>query len=149
WEPVPGLRFNFAGGYEDTALAKGSQAIDLMDRTAGNPAWMVVKPFPTETSNCILPTAVVNQLISAFKAQNGGTNPTPVSTVYNTTSGNQQDGLYFSGDGDQALVLACFNAYSVGVDPGSAGAIGINSGFDPATAPNNGEGFAKNLTGNK
>ena len=23
WEPVPGLRFNFAGGWEDTALAKG------------------------------------------------------------------------------------------------------------------------------
>ncbi len=25
WEPIPGLRFNFAGGWEDTALAKGSQ----------------------------------------------------------------------------------------------------------------------------
>ena len=37
WEPLPGLRFNFAGGWEDTALAKGSQAVDLMDRTAGNP----------------------------------------------------------------------------------------------------------------
>ena len=36
WEPVPGLRFNFAGGYENAALDNGSQAIDLMDRTAGN-----------------------------------------------------------------------------------------------------------------
>ncbi len=36
WEPVPGLRFNFAGGWEDTALAKGDQAVDLMDRAAGN-----------------------------------------------------------------------------------------------------------------
>ena len=48
WEPIPGLRFNFAGGWEDTALAKGSQAIDLMDRTAGNPDWIVVKPFVTQ-----------------------------------------------------------------------------------------------------
>ena len=47
WEPVPGLRFNFAGGYENATLANGSQAIDLMDRTAGHPDWMVVKPFVT------------------------------------------------------------------------------------------------------
>jgi iron complex outermembrane receptor protein len=32
WEPLPGLRLNFAGGWEDTALAKGSKSIDLMDR---------------------------------------------------------------------------------------------------------------------
>ena len=36
WEPLPGLRFNFAGGWEDTAIAKGDQAVDLMDRTAGH-----------------------------------------------------------------------------------------------------------------
>ena len=47
WEPVPGLRFNFAGGYENATLANGSQAIDLMDRTAGHTDWMVVKPFVT------------------------------------------------------------------------------------------------------
>ncbi len=33
---VPGLRFNFTGGYEDTRLANGQKAVDLMDRTAGN-----------------------------------------------------------------------------------------------------------------
>ena len=38
YEPIPGLRFNFAGGWEDTALAKGTQAVDLMDRTAGQRA---------------------------------------------------------------------------------------------------------------
>ena len=43
WEPVPGLRFNFAGGWEDTALAKGSQSVDLMDRTAGNSNWIVLE----------------------------------------------------------------------------------------------------------
>ena len=41
WEPLPGLRFNFAGGWEDTALAKGDQAVDLMDRTAGIPAGLL------------------------------------------------------------------------------------------------------------
>ncbi len=54
-----GLAIQFAGGWEDTALAKGARAVDLMDRTAGNPDWMVVKPFVTKASNCILPTYVV------------------------------------------------------------------------------------------
>ena len=63
WEPIPGLRFNFAGGWEQTALAKGSQSIDLIDRTAGNPDWIVVKPFPTLASNCILPTYVVAAIL--------------------------------------------------------------------------------------
>jgi outer membrane receptor protein involved in Fe transport len=59
WEPIPGLRFNFAGGYEDARLARGSKAIDLMDRTAGHTDWMVAKPFPTRPSNCILPVSYV------------------------------------------------------------------------------------------
>src|SRR6185312_12731288 len=42
WEPVPGLRFNGALGYEDAKLDEGSKAIDLMDRTAGHTDWMVV-----------------------------------------------------------------------------------------------------------
>ena len=63
WEPIPGLKFNFAGGYEDTRINNGQSSIDLMDRTAGNPDWMVVKPFVTQASNCILPTYVVAQIL--------------------------------------------------------------------------------------
>ena len=37
WEPLPGLKFNFAGGYEDTRLDKGSRLVDLMDRTGRIP----------------------------------------------------------------------------------------------------------------
>ena len=50
WEPTPGLRFNFAGGSRNTRIDNGQSAIDLMDRTAGMPGWMVIKPFPTEAS---------------------------------------------------------------------------------------------------
>ncbi len=64
YEPLPGLRFNFSGGYENTQIAKGAKAIDLMDRTAGNSDWMVVKPFVTQSSNCIIPTSAVAQAIN-------------------------------------------------------------------------------------
>jgi iron complex outermembrane receptor protein len=133
WEPVPGLRFNLSGGYEDATLDNGSQAIDLMDRTAGNSDWMVVKPFITETSNCILPTYVVNEMLAGH--------------------GN-------------ALITACFAAYVPGfysstpglVDPVTLLLYAPNPdpvnlpgyvGFNGATAPNGGEGFDKNLSGNQ
>ncbi|HSZ75201.1 MAG TPA: TonB-dependent receptor [Rhizomicrobium sp.] len=143
WEPIPGLRFNFAGGYENTRIDNGQQAIDLMDRTAGNSDWMVVRPFLTETSSCILPTYVVNELISSYRASRGGSNSIPASAVpaNNPPGGGPTFGLYADGDYG-ALNAACFAAYSLGVDPG-------NSGFDPSTAPHNGEGFDKNLGGNK
>ncbi len=62
WEPLPGLKFNFAGGWEDTVAAGGDSGIDLMDRTAGMP-WMIVKPFPTQASNCVLPDYVVAAIL--------------------------------------------------------------------------------------
>ena len=63
YEPIPGLKFNFAGGYEDTRIKDGQSAIDLMDRTAGHSDWMVMKPFPTQASNCIFPDYVVAALV--------------------------------------------------------------------------------------
>ncbi|HSZ74436.1 MAG TPA: TonB-dependent receptor, partial [Rhizomicrobium sp.] len=140
WEPVPGLRFNLAGGYENTALANGSNAIDLMDRTAGHSDWLVIKPFVSQTSNCIIPTYVVNEDISAWRAQSGGNNSTPASSIPGNT-------LQYYGDGNSILARICFNTYSLGLDPGDQA--GITTGFDPATAPNGGAGFTKDLSGNQ
>ena len=145
WEPLAGLRFNFAGGWEDTALAKGSKSIDLMDRTAGNTDWMVLKPYPTQSSNCIVPTYLVSYLLQE-------------------TSG--WPGLY--------IAESCGIAYSEGLDPltrlpyvknptivcndcaGGAGGQPLPPipdgypGFDPSQpAINNGEGFDKDLSGHK
>jgi outer membrane receptor protein involved in Fe transport len=139
WEPVAGLRFNFAGGYENATLDKGSKAIDLMDRTAGHSDWMVVKPFVTQTSNCIIPTYVINEDISAFRAQNGGSNSVPASVA--------QNDLMYYGDGNSVLSRICLDTYSFGEDPGDAA--GIVTGFDPTTAPNGGAGFDKDISGNQ
>jgi outer membrane receptor protein involved in Fe transport len=81
WEPTPGLRFNFAGGWEDTSLNKGSKAVDLIDRTAGTPGWMVLKPFIGQASNCILPTYVVAASILNEKVNPDGPSPGEVAQL--------------------------------------------------------------------
>ncbi len=146
YEPVPGLRFKFAGGYEHTRINDGQASIDLMDRAdlANHPDWMVVKPFVTQASNCILPVYVVAAILKAY----------PPGTQANGTA---------------SVAGACSNAYQYGVDPVTdlpykanpvfptdyhQNGIDFNDpspypGFDPASAPNGGEGFAKDLSGHE
>ncbi|HVP83405.1 MAG TPA: hypothetical protein VMS78_01670 [Rhizomicrobium sp.] len=146
YEPLPGLRFKFAGGYEHTRIDNGQSSIDLMDRAdiEEHPDWMVVKPWVSQASNCILPTYVVAAIL---KARPPGT-----------------------GNGTSSVPGACANAYQAGHDPVTGepyktdgppvfptdydSSLGLQDpgdypGFDPASAPNNGEGFAKNLGGNE
>ena len=130
WEPLPGLRFNFAGGLEDSSVNKGQSAVDLMDRTAGHSDWMVVKPSAASTSNCILPASVVREIL-----QNPST-PNLVGQLF----------LFFN-----PCEVAYNNPNNVVFNFATLPSIyGIsNSEFDPATAPNGGAGFSKNLGGNK
>ncbi len=134
WEPVAGLRFNFSGGWEDTSLAKGSNALDLIDRTAGVQGWMVVKPFVTQASNCILPTYVVAAFLKSG---------TDISGACATA--------YSSGDDPLTYLPYTPNPTAVGPDAPCCDTVHIPAGyqgFNPATAPNNGEGFSKDLSGN-
>ncbi len=137
YEPLPGLRFNFSGGWEDTEVADGSQAIDLMDRTAGHSDWIVAKPSVFSTSNCILPRYVVAELVEAALL-----NPQHFGSYWD-------GGQYISSVG---WGNACETAYNTHQDPiigeGLTGFV-PPSGFDPTTAPNNGEGFDKDLSGNQ
>jgi len=134
WEPLPGLRFNFGGGWEDTAIARGQSAVDLMDRTAGVPGWYVHKPFVNEASNCIFPTYVAEQIgyaVGSLSQQGDATSP--CAFAYNLHD-----------DPVTALPYVpnptVSNGYTI-----PAG----YPGYDPSTAPNNGAGFSKDLSGNK
>ncbi len=51
-----------------------------MDRTAGNPNWILVKPFVTQASNCILPAYVVAYLL----ANNSYIIPDACGVAYNS-----------------------------------------------------------------
>src|SRR6185437_6724351 len=135
WEPVQGLRFNFAGGWEDTAAAKGSKSVDLIDRTdsANNPDWIVVKPWVSQASNCVLPKYVV-----AASLEYGGSQAISSSSTY-------------------PVSLLCSISYGAHLDPITG--LPYTSvqdptkpdypGFNPLSAPNNGEGFNKDLSGNE
>jgi outer membrane receptor protein involved in Fe transport len=130
WEPLPGLRFNFSGGYENGTLDNGSSAIDLMDRTAGNPDYMVVHPFITQTSNCIISTAAINERL----AHVGGLSSATCLITYKVNPADDIDPVTF-----QHYVP---NPNPV-LYPGYAG-------FNPQDPLiNNGEGIAKNISGNQ
>jgi iron complex outermembrane recepter protein len=154
WEPLPGLKFSLAQGFEDARLNRGAKSVDLLDRTAGMPGWIVVRPFVTQASNCILPDYV----ILASLAGGGGFN-----------------------DHGHLITGACVNAYNAHIDPITKAGYVSNPpgytenettptgseygvqypGFDPLSVdplapanvndglglpPNNGQGFDKNLS---
>jgi outer membrane receptor protein involved in Fe transport len=158
WEPIPGLKFDFNGGYEGTRLDNGQQAVDLMDRTAGNPNWMVVRPFITQASNCILPIYVIVTAISGStgnsaledacsEAYSGHLDPVTHQTYTQSPSGYFEQQNTPSGFG--------YNVPYPGFDPlaGTAGdpyaGQNVVNGVDYGPAPNNGEGFDKNLSGHQ
>jgi outer membrane receptor protein involved in Fe transport len=153
WEPLPGLKFTFSGGYEQTRVADGTKAVDLMDRTAGNSNWVLVKPFATQASNCVLPTYVIAYFITSGSEYGI---PNACGVAYN----NHLD----------PITVGQYTAYPTGstiqgreIVPGSypgfdplAGTpghpyTGQNTwdGIDYGPAPNNGEGFNKDLSGNE
>ncbi len=153
WEPLPGLKFTFSGGYEQTRVADGTKAVDLMDRTAGNPDWVLVKPFVTQASNCVLPTYVVAYFFTS-------------GSIYGLPNAC---GVAYNGHRDP-ITNADYTAYPTGTTiQGFPILPGSYSGFDPLAgtpghpytgqntwagidygpAPNNGEGFFKDLSGNE
>ncbi|HEV2562229.1 MAG TPA: TonB-dependent receptor [Rhizomicrobium sp.] len=154
WEPAPGLKFSFAGGYESTRINDGQSAIDLMDRTAGMPGWMVIKPFPTQASNCILPdyvlaallkeqpTSIYNDPADAFPNKQGGIGPFACEVAYNSHLDPVTNRPYTP---DPTGISTA--SQTIG-DPAPIPA--GYPGFDPSQpAINNGEGFTKNVGGNQ
>jgi outer membrane receptor protein involved in Fe transport len=157
YEPLPGLRFKFAGGYEHTRIDDGQSSIDLMDRTAGHSDWMVVKPWVTQASNCILPVYVVAAILKARPPE--GTSQAlasiPGACLNAYTTANDYSTFDELTTGVDPVTLEPYKAnpafpddYRYGTDPGTINP-GAYPGFDPASAPNNGEGFSKNLGGNE
>jgi len=149
WSPTRNLQFGVKLGYERTRLADGSKAIDLMDRTAGDPDWTLHRPFPTNPSSCILPTALFQGV------SDGSPGLPPAGQPFLVNLGGENGGN----------AGACELAYQLGYDPvtdapyvpnpttgGPVSTLKYHPGYagwDPSTAPNNGEGIDKDLSGNE
>jgi outer membrane receptor protein involved in Fe transport len=154
WRPVENLRLGFKGGYENTRVADGERAIDIMDRTAGRADWVVIRPFPTFPSNCVLPLYV-------YDAQNGdGFTHKPTYTWSSGSMGQCEYAYSFHLDPVTLLPYVAnptHAAFSSG-DPTNLHPLPSDffpwvdyPGFDPTQdyGNNNGEGFFKPLGGNE
>ena len=146
WWVKENIKLGFKGGYTQTRIADGEKAIDLMDRTAGDPEWMLSRPFPTFASSCILPTHVfvsdAGELWQVGNIGGGGSGPcelaygegvdpfTGLDYVPNPTIG-RSNGI--------TTMLAMRGDYQ-GWDP--------NNAADRAYT-NDGDGIAKDLSGNE
>ena len=141
WEPVPGLRFNFAGGYENTHTRQwlAGHRSDGSHRRPTRTGWWSNRSSP-QTSNCVLPSYV------------GQRNPVHGGLL-------RQHALAYT-DGYDPVRIALWHQSRNGsslcriqirFDPrGNAGDPDVIQRFQSwTTAPNNGEGFAKNLSGNQ
>ncbi len=147
WEPFPGLKFNFAGGWEDTEIARGQSAVDLMDRTAGVPGWYISKPFITQASNCIFPGYVAKILLHG-----GGTSPGPSACelAYGAGLDPVTELPYVPNPTDFGFAPDPVPPGYPGFDPLSVdpnAPANVNGGL--GLPPNDGTGFSKNIGGNK
>ena len=132
WKPTP--EFSLFGniGLLDTRVSSNQYSIDQMDLTAGNPNWVVIRPWVQQSSSCIAPADLVSTVLRNIYA-----------------------GALF-GTENAANILNGFCPYPAaitggGFKPGDAYA-GLLDGryYDPLTdAPNRGLGFSKNVGGNQ
>src|SRR6185437_9618833 len=101
--------------------------------------------FPTQASNCVLPGYVVGALLTIF-------NPGPAGVAGACDRAYRQHIDPYTGlpyDPDTDIVLSNRQHYfgfdPLSVDPSAPA--NVNNGL--GLAPNNGEGFAKDLSGNE
>ena len=126
-----------------------------MDRTAGRPGWMVVKPFVTQASNCILPAYLIAASFGPYVTNAGLTVDGGIEGACGQAYIAHVDPLTGLTDKENPT-LSKFNSSQfpppgyVGFDPLSVdpnAPADVNNGL--GLPGNNGEGFSKNLSGNQ
>jgi len=154
YEPTPGLRFKFAGGYEHTRIADGESTVDLMDRTAGHPGWVVMRPWVQQASNCIMPVYVAAVLAQVYAGSEEGDDEATAACgyAYNSHLDPVTDLPYdYSGHPSNpgkafGAIPADYPGYDpLSVDPNAPA--NVNNGL--GLPPDDGAGFSKDLSGNE
>lgn len=173
WRPSRAFRMDGNLGYLRTRLGKGAQSIDVMNRTQGDPDWVVLRPWLQVPSNCIAPRALVEQIL---KVNAGGLIPkTPGETALILSSLCPGGDRYGSWNPARPVRVGTLNywnptrgnaftnpAYGFTYDPTAPynpDTVGALVPYDPANpsawiggssgAPNGGRGFYAQLEGNE
>ncbi|WP_439472345.1 TonB-dependent receptor [Brevundimonas sp.] len=69
YRPTPDFRIDANLGYLRTRIADGERSIDVMNRTQGDPEWMVLRPWLQVPSNCIARVEHVETIMNSFWTQ--------------------------------------------------------------------------------
>jgi len=130
YRPNSSFRLDANFGYLKTRIDDGEASIDIMNRTAGNDDYMVIRPWVQVPSNCIAPRALVER-------------------IYNHALGATQIG-------DQAVQALCGGSFRSGTFDPSQTLVPLKLhnlfGFTYVPfedAPNGGRGIATDLSGNE
>ncbi|SDX76369.1 TonB-dependent Receptor Plug Domain [Lysobacter enzymogenes] len=129
WRPTDAFQLSGNVGLLRTRIGSNQYSIDAMDRTAGNPDWVVIKPWLQLASNCIAPREYVEAVLKQT--------------------------YQYDPSGSAGNILNSFCSTNLPLNQGGFAAGGPYAGvygftYDPAKdGPNGGAGFAKNIGGNE
>ncbi len=173
WRPSRAFRVDGNLGYLRTRLGKGAQSIDVMNRTQGDPDWVVLRPWLQVPSNCIAPRSMVEQVLKTNAA--GLVPKTPGETALILSSLCPGGDRYGSWNPARPVRVGSLNywnpargnallnpTYGITYDPQAPynpATVGALVPYDPANpqawvgkssgAPNGGRGFYADLEGNE
>lgn len=139
WRPSRAFRVDGNLGLLKTRLKRGSESIDVMNRTQGDPDWMVLRPWIQVPSNCIAPRVFVEKALTLNNT----------AALASLCPGATRVGTY------NPAVASKFPYYSVlgftydAFAPYNPSTVGLNINQGGSGAPNGGRGFAADLTGNE
>jgi outer membrane receptor protein involved in Fe transport len=133
WKPTREFQLSGNLGLLGSRIDSKQSSIDVMDPTAGNPDWVIVRPWQQLAANCIAPAALVAAITQNAYAQ-GYPSVGPILNGLCSLNIPISTGSFIPG-----------GSY-VGLLPVDAN--GNPMYYNPNNAPNGGRGIAKNVGGN-
>jgi outer membrane receptor protein involved in Fe transport len=150
WQPSRNFRLDANLGYLRTRIADGEQSIDVMNRTQGNPDWVVVRPWVQVPSNCVAPRVAVEAILSSPLSQDSGFGSMALAALCSASNrlGDYDPNLP-NGQSQYYSLLGFVYDPLLPYDPAQSPIQPLGSGAARSGAPNGGRGFAADLGGNE
>ena len=143
WRPSRAFRVDANLGYLRTRLKEGSQSIDVMDRTQGDPDWVVLRPWLQVPSNCIAPRALVERILTGLP----GSRPVALSAL--CPGSNRIGNFNPAKPGGPVPLWALYGFTYDPLAPYNPDTVGLSLSDGGSGAPNGGRGFYADLGGNE